>query len=739
MPKLRITERIASLTISSAPIRIRRTNSGVVELWAADDLALAEGLGFAHAYDRLVQMALVRLAGQGRLSECLRADEAWLRVDLFMRGVGFAYHARREVASLSPAAQALAEAYCRGVNFCLGQRQRPWEFLWLRYRPEPWQPADILLTIKLMSYVGLAQTQQDLEKFIVQSIQAGVDLAKLRSLFRPHLDGLDDGLVDLLHKVHVCQPLVPPEVRFLPSLPRMTGSNNWAVSGRITQTGSPYECHDPHLEINRLPAIWYEFIGHTSDDYRLGISVPGVPGLVMGRNRQVSYGFTYGFMDQVDYFIEDCRGGRCLRGAAYVDCDSRRETVLRRKQRPVEITLRETSHGPLECDVRHPDLPDGYYLSMAWSLDRRGAAESLDALSRLMASTDVPHAQAAVRDFGLSANWVLADRRGNIGYQQSGLAPIRRHGGLFPLPAWEAQNAWQGFVPGEQLRSELNPTSGIIITANEDRNPPHGPRVINLSMGLDRHDRIFELLNTEHRLSLEAMRQAQCDLKSRHAKRFMELLRPLLSTGSPAGRMLLQWDLRYGATSSGATLFEAIYDAIGEEIFGRGCFGGEVWRRLRDETNLVATYFDIFDRCLTSSDEATVRLWFGNEGPEAVLSRILDQVLHSRPAWGWPPWGALRRVVFKNLLLGGRLPRWLRIDRGPIAIEGGRATPVQSAIFQSHGRQTTICPSYRYVTDLAVDVAWTVLAGGPSDRPFSKWYASDLRRWQKYEYKELRP
>src|SRR5579872_212552 len=296
---MRLSQKSRTLAIAGSRLRARRTSEGVIEIWGNDAIELQRGLGYFHAHDRLVQMILVRLVGQGRLCECLKDDDESLAIDIFMRQMGFAKTAREEVGRLTPHALAFAQAYAEGVNESLRRHWRPFEFALVGYRPEPWEPADTLLTINLMSYVGLAQTQQDIEKFLIQAIQQGANVERLKKLFAPHLDGLTDELVDLISRVRIVDAIVPPLTAAVPSF---QCSNNWAVGPARSASGNALECHDPHLECNRLPAVWYEVLLHMPGNYHVGASMPGVPGVVMGRSRDVSAGFTYGFMDMVDYF-----------------------------------------------------------------------------------------------------------------------------------------------------------------------------------------------------------------------------------------------------------------------------------------------------------------------------------------------------------------------------------------------------------------------------------------------------
>jgi len=505
------------------------------------------------------------------------------------------------------------------------------------------------------------------------------------------------------------------------------------VAGTRTASGNPLQCNDPHLECNRLPAIWYEAVMHTDDDYRIGATMPGVPGLVMGRTRNLSFGFTYGFMDMIDYFIEQCHDDGYRRGESFVPLTIRKETVARKGSSPIEITIRETDLGVLESDSRRSDLEDGFYLSRAWSAHRAGAAASLDALSRLPDISTVSAAQEIVREVTISCNWLLADREGNIGYQQSGLLPKRGHSGLHPVSAWEEECRWDGTVPAEELHSILNPPEGFLATANNDLNPENDLLVINLPMGSYRVDRIRSLLSDVESCTIEDMQRIQNDLYSLQAERFMSVLGPLLPE-SFAGRLLAGWDCCYDCESRGATLFETVYNALLREVFGKSFLGEEVWDSTLSSTAIVADYYHLFDAVLLGDDPS----WFGEEGKDDMYRRVLENVLTEVDLPAITPWGHRQQIMMKNVFFDGRLPRWLGFDHGPVELPGNRATIVQGGIFNSHNRQTTFTPSWRFITDLGEDWALTALAGGPSGRRFSKWYKTDIKRWLNGDYKTLR-
>jgi penicillin amidase len=463
--------------------------------------------------------------------------------------------------------------------------------------------------------------------------------------------------------------------------------------------------------------------------------MPGVPGVIMGRTREIWAGFTYGFMDMVDYFIEECRDGKYRRNDGWKPFEERRETVWRLRQKAVEIVILENEHGTLEFDPRLPAPADGYHLCRAWSLQRGGAARSLAAMAEIAEAKTVTDARRILREVSISGNWVIADRAGHIGYQQSGLMPRRAASGLYPVPGWWPDHAWQGFVPAEHLACAENPSEGFIATANDNRNQPGRPQSINLCQGSYRVERIAELLRAKPKLTTADMKEMQADLFSTQARRFMVPLRPMIPD-TPSGRILAEWDLCYYRASRGATLFEAVYQALLRKVFGEGLFGPAIWDAFVSSTNLLGAYFQVFDEALLGQDES----WFAARGRDEVFRGVLEEVL-SAPAASALPWGETRRVLMRNLLLGGKLPelvsRLAGIDYGPISVPGGRATISQGQVFWTHGRLTTFAPSYRSVTDLGRDEVFTALAGGPSGRVFSGLYTTDVARWLNFEYKTL--
>ena len=354
-------------------IRIVRDAHGVPHVLARSEADLYRGLGHVHARDRGLQMLLQRILGQGRACECLRDDEEMLGVDRFFRRMNFGGGAASDaVTELSASSRILAEAYCVGANEAFRERL-PWELRLLGHRFEPWTIADSLLVARLIGYVALAQSQGEMERLLLEMVQAEVPARHLSELFPDVLGGLD---ADLVRRVSLGERVVPEALPFAAALPRAMASNNWVIAGRKSASGFPLLANDPHLECNRLPAVWCEVVLELGERFCVAASMPGIPGALLGRTNDLAWGATYTFMDATDSWIEDCRDGRYRRVVGdeerWLPFRRRSEIIRRRRHPDLEIIFHENEHGVLDGD------PSGRALLLAtrWSGARPGHARS---------------------------------------------------------------------------------------------------------------------------------------------------------------------------------------------------------------------------------------------------------------------------------------------------------------------------------------------------------------------------
>jgi penicillin amidase len=243
-----------------------------------------------------------------------------------------------------------------------------------------------------------------------------------------------------------------------------------------------------------------------------------------------------------------------------------------------------------------------------------------------------------------------------------------------------------------------------------------------------RADRITQMLKQENGIGVDHMKAMHFDLHSLQAERFMEALKPLVPD-TVNGRILKGWNCAYDESSLGAMLFESVYRELLLGVFGDHGMGREVMEHLLTETSIFNDYYGNFDDILVKRYSP----WFNNRERDDIYRAALERGLDVKAV----PYGKTRKLTISHLLFGGKLPRLFGFDRGPISLPGGRATIPQGQIFRSAGRTTTFSPSYRIISDMSTESAHTNLAGGPSDRRFSRWYFSDFRNWLEGRYKTL--
>jgi penicillin amidase len=400
--------------------------------------------------------------------------------------------------------------------------------------------------------------------------------------------------------------------------------------------------------------------------------------------------------------------------------------ILRRGREPLRLTFHENEHGTLAGDPRIP----GRHFATRWAGLETGAT-SLAAALDLFHAPDTATAGALLSRFEYAFNWVIADRRGSIGYRMSGLVPRRRAGagGFVPLPGWDAGNDWRGYHDPDDLPQAFDPPEGFLATANDDLNHLGRVQPINLSGPPYRAQRIRELLGTRRDWTVEDLGRMQMDEVSGQALRFLRILRPLIED-DPRFAQILGWDGSYAGEPPAGAWFDDFHRRAVEHLLA-SVGGVDVARFITAETALPAHFFHLFDDVLLDVDSS----WFGHEGRDVVLHRHAEAALPALSA----PGRAGRAMVMRPLMLGGRLPRWIGFDHGPVPLHGRAATIHQGQLLRAGGRDTSVGPSYRMVTDLATDSLSTALPGGPSDRRFSRWYTSGVSGWIEGRLKRLAP
>ena len=729
-----------------------RGPGGVLHVRGDDPACRAFGLGWGHALDRGLQMAVIRIVGRGEAAWRLGSDDRLVQQDRYLRRRRIRAGARRDTEGLDADELAIAEAYCAGVNAWLARPCKRPLFWLLGLQEEPWTPEDVLLVLRTMAWTSLAQPQELVERFIVRATLGGTDhdLATLRAVFSPDLDDLDP---ELIRGGGGAPPvtLAPSAVELDPlcarCLPMFGGSNAWALTGDRTASGRPMVANDPHLDMRNLPPAFYEVASAGPDGSSIGLSIPGIPGVLAGRFTHVAVGVTYAMLDQVDFFVEECRQGKVRRADAWVDAEHHTEQIrLKGSDETLPLDIWESDRGVIEGDPREP----GRYLCRAWAADHASLAPVLRLPGALEQAADLHEAMEAAAGASLPFNFVIADEAGAIGMQQAGLVPDRPGGwtGLSPRPAWDPATAWRGVLPPEALARTVGSTTGYLATANEAVNPTGGPRVSNSALPDHRVRRLRELLAPLRSARREDMVAIQRDLTSLRARHWLAELGHLLPD-TAQGRELAAWDCVYRPKSTAPTLFERLCGSWMLAAYG-GLFdradpcsdepGPAVTEglelpadaaRLWLESNAIAVQGAGFDRELL--DPASP-LWAGRDR-DGLLRRAAEQALSATAR----PFRLAHRARRTWFLLEGSWLSRLGLTSRMIAVPGAQATPHQGRIIRLMGQVFTLAPVWRMVADLGRAEVETALAGGPSDRPLSPLHRADLAMFGRFGFKTLGP
>ena len=715
-------------------IEVFRDTAGVPHVRGKSWLDAIYGLGYMHGTDRPTQMHFGRAVALGRAAERIADRPELVETDKFFRRIGLYLNVEKEVSQLDDHTFSQLTAYCEGVNdgFKAAGRTLP---MWaVGFQPRPWNQEAVLLIGNLLAFGGLAVSQMENERLLVEMIHAGVSDEGMRDLFPDRLDDID---FDLIRQTKMSNKLSDQALELLTDLPRLAGSNAWAVAPSHSATGSALLASDPHLEINRLPAIWYEAVLQWDDNYVMGATLPGCPLYAVARTRDVSWGVTYMKGDTIDFFIEDVRRGEKEQwqyrpGKEWSDFDVRTESIERKGGTPVTLEVYHSDIGLLEADSEKID--EGYHLSMAWTGYQEGAGNAIKTWLDLVAADTALEAMDAVRSCPQpTLCFVVADREGHIGMQGCGRFPKRggKHNGLAPVPAWEKSNHWRGLFDKDVLPRIYDPKCGFVATANEDISPPGGPLLVTQPIPNYRKLRIDQRLAELDQATLEDMQKLQYDLVSHQAKQLLPVFLPHMPDGELKDR-LQAWDCTYAPDSVEAAIFQRLYVNVLMEVFGHE--EGIGWRRtlyLVSRVGFSIMVVTAADRLLQREDS----VWWRKRGKANLIRKAAEKTAAEPHGSAW---SHINRFHFADRYFGThQVGRMLGFVTPHYAMPGCFATPFQGHVQQTAGREITFAPSYHFVTDLATNEAHTNLPGGPSESRFSRYYKSDLPLWFDAEYKQL--
>jgi len=734
LPPLTPSRTVQGIT---APVRIARDAIGIPTIIANNDLDAAFALGYVHAEDRLFQMDLQRRYGAGRHAEWFAARA--LDGDRMMRTLGLARAAERQLAQLSDEVQAALRSYAAGVNAYISDRRwaLPPEYSLLRVRPEPWRAVDTLIWGKLMAWQLAGNYRGELVRAKILEHVKPEDMP----ILYPGYPKEGPVILGAMAPIYRGLPLASL-LALTPTLEDpVRASNNWVVSGNRSTSGKPILANDPQLGLD-IPGVWYLVHVATPAHKLEGGTMPGAPIVLVGHNERIAWGLTNTGSDVSDLFVEKLDPddpGKYLTPDGTQLFRTRTETIAVKDAPAVQLTVRETRHGPVISDLAgaaQQTAQPGYALALqaSYLMDGDRTPQALWEMNR---AVDWESFQRALAGFDApEQNVVYADVDGHVGFLSPAKVPTRVSGdGWLPSPGWTGEFDWTGWVPADAMPRALDPASGRIVTANNKPVPDNFPYFLGRDWDQPfRAQRIAALIDQRPQQSLDSMAAIQRDIYSPTADQLLPLMltTPVTTPQAQAAiERLKGWDRRMDKDKVEPLIFTAWLRDFNRIVFANrlGTAFDDFWS-LHPEAilNILTAHKDwCDDRILTVPKTC----------PEQLSAALLLAIEELTAAYGpdmdeWR-WGRAHHADFSHRVFASVpvLGPYLDVS---IAADGGRDTINRGGFSVRSGTQPyqdTLGPGLRMVVDMAdPDRSRFMIVPGASGNPLSEHYADLVRPWR---------
>ncbi|RFU13913.1 penicillin acylase family protein [Rhodobacteraceae bacterium W635] len=748
-------------------VDIVRSNAAVPHIYGENDADVFYGLGFAHAQDRLWQMLMLRRTAQGRLSELF--GERTLRLDELMRRLDLYGHARRSVGAQDAETLEMLEAYAAGVNAWLELvaeealgRGAP-ELLLFPPRIAPWRPADSIAAVNMMA-MQLAG-HHETEVLRARASLALNDPARLADIL-PDPPGdpvaaLPDYAAMFPNLPRYAQGETEPRDPLFPNPgPGLSGASNaWAAAPARSTTGAALLANDPHLGLT-APTIWYLARLELATGGVIGGTIPGMPGVLTGRNTGIGWGITSSYMDDIDLHVEEVNPDNpeeYRTPDGWAEFETRRSIIEVADSEPVTITLRWTENGPV-IPGDHWNLgtitPQGHVMSMSWTA-LTDENTSLRTLLEIMRADTVEAAMEAGRHFVAPSQVLTVASRDRIGMQVMGHMPWRliehQSEGRIPSPGWIEENRWQGVTAYSANPRFLDPEGGILGNTNNRLIDRDYPLHVSHSWGDTQRIRRWQhLMQSRQVHTRDSFIEAQLDTVSQSARTLLPLVgRELWFTGEAAAPGTPDARRREALDLLAAWNGE-MNEHLPEPLIYTAWMRALQQRLIRDDLGPLASSFQrvepiFIERVFRDVDGAST--WC-DIGPSSVIETCtdiaqlaLDDALtdlaerygSTVSAWRW---GDAHEAIHEHQVLGGtRLFGWAVNIRQSTSGGDNTLNRARTAARGDNPYRNVHGAGYRGVYDFAdPDSSVFVTATGQSGHPLSRYYDNLGALWRRGEY-----
>lgn len=774
-----------------APVEVLVDEYGVPAVYARDEEDVFFAAGVLHARDRLWQMELYRRVTLGRLSEVLGDDS--VDIDKRFLTLGLRDAARAEWERAPTQVRTALERYAAGVNGYMAslteRRKRPLEFQMLGFMPAPWEPLDSLAVGRLLAWRLAENHQAELVRAAVAAKFGAEDALLLTGRYPANGPAILDGALRAsapteapkaptltrseatsLPSHEVARPTgaapararrkMPAGLEWLDASARRANSNNWVLANRKTKAGRPMLANDPHLQIE-FPSVWYEMHLVAADLDVVGVTIPGVPVVVLGHNARIAWGITNTNADVQDLAIERVQvaNQRSFYRGEWVPIEVVKADIpVRGRSQPLPFEVWKTRNGPIIAEVGlHWDAPPSWLspddrpaeerraYSLRWDV-KGDLATAFDAINR---ATDWASFTAAVTAFSVpSSSLVYADVDGNIGYAMSGRLPIRSSGdGRMPVDG-SAGSAWTGSIDPSTLPRVLNPDAGFISSSNNLVDRAYQPLITHDWAAPFRATRLRDQLTKAEGVDLDAMAKLQNDRRSAAA----DLLLAGVGAAVKKGRTI-ESERRWADRLDELAVWDRVIDNRPIVSYYQA-FEDAVWRRTFIDEMEEELFFKFYEWAGAEKpagiyallDDPQSKWWddiltveIRETRDEIFLTAAQDAEQYLQNEWGDESsrgWDRIHAARFEHPLGNALFAfRWL-FNRGPVPVEGDGNTVMRISYNRPDRFKAWEYPSWRQLFDVGEwDQSRVILATGQSGHPLSPYYFDQNDLWRQGQYR----
>ena len=751
----------------SNEIKIYRDSLAIPYIEAANQKDAAFALGYIHAQERIFTMDLARRAAEGRLSKIFGKET--VPFDQMFRTVGIKRTCENIEFKMNPASLKILQAYADGVNLYLKDKkgQYPVEFDILGYQPEDWTPLNSLEIIRMMGWelniswwVDFSFTE------LVQKL--GADKV---SEILPEYPGNGPTIIpsDIKSYPKITSNFIDTDKRFREFMGwsgTHIGSNNWVVDGKKSVSGKPIIANDTHLGY-RAPGTWFTAVIQEGNWNVSGFTLPGVPGVVIGKNSDISWAVTNIMNDDADFYLEklDSTKTKYFYDDEWRKLNIIEDTIFVKNNKPVPFKIYSTGHGPIISDVHpfsflyenHSHTPA---LSMKWM--GNDFSDEFTAILGVDNATNWSEFKESLKDFAVPGqNFVYADKDGNIGYVFGSKLPIRNsNDASFVLDGTTDKYDWKGYIPQDQIPTLFNPAQNFIASANNKTLKNFKYYITNLWEPTSRIDRIDQLLTSKQEQSVADFQKYQMDFVSPYAKEITKYIldafkdvKVINNNLNLSLELFKSWNYEMDQYSQVPAIYATFLKYLLKNIYE-----DEMGKDLYNEFVFVANIpYRSLERVLGNPDCS----WFDNintpqkETENDIIRKSLSDALteleekYGKDLAEWQ-WGDMHKVIFRHTFSGysGFLDKFINI--GPFGIGGDGTTifnteyPLYESIekyprFRHSEFQNNLGPAMRYIYDFSKpDEFYMILTTGESGNVMSDHYRDMSQMWLRGGYVKVR-